>query len=152
VRTMSYLLHPPLLDEVGLVSAVREYTDGFAARSGIRVSLDLPPSLGRLPTEAETALFRVMQESLANIHRHSGSPTAGVRLAIEDGSIRLVVNDAGHGIPPEKWGKDGSVSGMGVGIRGMTERVHQLGGQLHVDTGPTGTTVTATLPLGRTTP
>jgi signal transduction histidine kinase len=148
---MSYLLHPPLLDEVGLVSAVREYTDGFAARSGIRVTLDLPPSLDRLPTEAETTLFRVMQESLANIHRHSGSASAAIRLTLEDGGVRLEVRDAGHGIPPGKMGEDG-VSGMGVGIRGMIERVHQLGGQLRVDTGPTGTTVTATLPLGKASP
>jgi signal transduction histidine kinase len=151
LRTMSYLLHPPLLDEVGLVSAVREYTDGFAARSGIRVTLDLPPSLDRLPTEAETTLFRVMQESLANIHRHSGSASAAIRLTLEDGGVRLEVRDAGHGIPPGKMGEDG-VSGMGVGIRGMIERVHQLGGQLRVDTGPTGTTVTATLPLGKASP
>ena len=147
LRTTSYLLHPPLLDEIGLICAVREYADGFAARSGIRLDLELPAALDRLPMAAETALFRVIQESLANIHRHSGSPSAAVRLVAEDGAVRLEVRDAGCGIPPEKLSEHGGVCGVGVGIRGMLERVRQLGGQLHLDTGQSGTTVTATLPL-----
>ena len=151
LRTMSYLLHPPLLDEIGLACAVREYVDGFAVRSGIRVDLDLPTALGRLPTAVETTLFRVIQESLANIHRHSGSPSAVVRLTVADGIVRMEVHDAGHGIPRERLGEDGGISGMGVGIRGMVERVHQLGGQLRVDTGSSGTTVTVTLPMEKTT-
>jgi len=147
LRTMSYLLHPPLLDEVGLVSAIREYADGFATRSGIRVTLDLSSSPRRLPMEAETALFRVMQESLVNVHRHSGSATATVRLSVGDGVVRLEVSDKGRGIPREKLHADAGVSGMGVGIRGMIERIRQLGGQLGVETSPSGTTVAATLPM-----
>ena len=148
LRTMSYLLHPPLLDEVGLAGAVREYADGFAARSGIRVDLELPAGLGRLPKTAETTLFRVMQESLANILRHSGSPTASIQFVLSPSAIQLEVRDAGHGIPPEKRPEaDGEVGGLGVGIRGMFERVRQLGGSLKVQTGPNGTTVRASLPL-----
>lgn len=147
LRTMSYLLHPPLLDEIGLASAMREYTDGFTARSGIRVDLRLPDAPGRLPRSAETTLFRVMQESLANVHRHSGSQTACVRLSLDDRSATLEIRDAGHGIPAGKVSEAGGLySGLGVGIRGMTERVHQLGGQLRLCTGPSGTTVLATLP------
>ena len=148
LRTMSYLLHPPLLDEVGLAGAVREYADGFAARSGIRVDLELPPRLGRLPIDIETALFRVMQESLANILRHSGSPSASIQFALGPSEIRLDVRDAGRGIPADKQpGAGGEVVSLGVGIRGMFERVRQLGGRLDVHTGEGGTTVRATLPL-----
>jgi len=149
LRTMSYLLHPPLLDELGLTGAVREYADGFAERSGIRVDLELPPNLRRLPKETETALFRVMQESLTNIHRHSGSRTASIMFTQENSEIRLDVKDAGGGIPRKRLTETPGVeSGLGVGIVGMRERLRQLGGRLEIRSSPEGTTVTAVLPRG----
>lgn len=149
VRTMSYLLHPPLLDEMGLSGAVREYVDGFAARSGIRVDLELPPDLKRLSRETETALFRVMQECLANIHRHSGSPTASVQIASGNERITLTVRDSGKGIGGSGLtdGQDSNVM-LGVGIAGMRERLRQLGGRLNIESGAGGTTVRACFPLG----
>jgi two-component system, NarL family, sensor kinase len=148
VRTLSYLLHPPLLDEVGLGAAVRHYVEGFAQRSGLQVALDLPCELGRLPGDAETALFRVVQESLTNIHRHSGSRQARVRLACPASEVRLEVEDGGKGIPPEiREDTNGTASGLGVGILGMRERLRQLGGQLEIHSNGHGTTVRAVLPL-----
>jgi len=148
IRTMSYLLHPPLLDEVGLPCAVREYVDGFAARSGIRVDLELPVDLKRLPRETETALFRVMQECLTNIHRHSGSHTASVRITDGDDGTTLCVRDRGKGIAGSVLtaGHDANVA-LGVGIAGMQERLRQLDGRLNIESGEQGTTVTAFFPL-----
>jgi len=148
LRTMSYLLHPPLLDELGLAGAVRDYVDGFAERSGIRMDLELPTDLGRLPGDVETALFRVMQESLANVHRHSESRTASVSISVSDSEIALRIRDAGRGISPGRVseGRD-AMAGIGVGIGGMRERLGQLGGRLEIDTGERGTTITATLPF-----
>jgi len=147
VRTVSYLLHPPLLEELGLISALRHYVDGYTQRSGIRVELEAPPDFGRLPQEIELALFRVVQECLTNVHRHSGSPTARVRLAREFDGVRLEVRDEGRGIPPEKLGRAGQVlPGLGVGIAGMQERLRQLGGRLGIVSGDRGTTVTAIIP------
>jgi PAS domain S-box-containing protein len=147
VRTTAYLLHPPLLEAAGLVGAVRDYASGFAKRSGIRVELELD-NLERLPKEAELALFRVVQEGLANIHRHSGSASATIRLAREGGCVKLQLIDSGHGIPTQTyaalWGKPGAV---GVGIAGMRERMHQLKGRLEIESGANGTTVSATLPV-----
>jgi len=153
VRTTAYLLHPPLLDELGLAGAVRDYSDGFAERSGIRVDLELPHDLPRLSTEVETTLFRVMQESLTNIHRHSGSSKASVSLAMTGDAITLCVEDKGTGIPPDKMPRSqGATTGMGVGIAGMRERMRQLDGRLQIQTGPAGTTVLAILPLHSPTP
>src|SRR5580704_520005 len=101
IRTISYLLHPPLLDEMGLASALRWYVEGFSERSGIRVDLDFPKDFGRLPRETETVLFRVVQQSRENIHRHSGSNSASVRISHEGGKVRVEIKDAGRGIPPE---------------------------------------------------
>ncbi|MBI5385188.1 MAG: PAS domain S-box protein [Verrucomicrobia bacterium] len=148
VRTMSYLLHPPTLEMLGLPGALRECADGFAARSGIRVELDLPPDLGRLPQEKELTLFRVLQESLANIHRHSGSTTAAIRLARDEGGIRLEVKDTGRGMfvsgHPASTGL--APGRLGVGIAGMRERLRQLGGRLEIESNSGGTTVKAILP------
>jgi PAS domain S-box-containing protein len=154
IRTVSYLLHPPLLDELGLASALRWYTEGFAKRSGVSIDLRLPAKLERLPREAETALFRIVQEGLTNIHLHSGSPTASIRVAREASElagreqITLTLRDEGRGIPPNVLeGPDHNIQGLGVGIAGMRERVRQLGGRMEISTGKTGTVIKATLPL-----
>ncbi|OLC21277.1 MAG: hypothetical protein AUH36_04015 [Chloroflexi bacterium 13_1_40CM_55_7] len=138
LRTISHLLHPPLLDEAGLPSAVRWYVEGFAERSKIRVNLDLDANLGRLSSECETAIFRIVQESLTNIHRHSGSPTASINISRTRREVRLGVHDQGKGI-------SGSMK-RGVGIQGMHERVRQLGGRLQINSGKGGTSVVAILP------
>lgn len=147
VRTISYLLHPPLLEELGLVSALRHYVDGYTQRSGIRVELDVSPDFNRLPREIELALFRVVQESLINIHRHSGSLTARVRVMRDSNAVMLEVMDEGRGMPPEILDRAKRiVPGLGVGIAGMQERLEQLGGMLETDSGSQGTTVRAILP------
>jgi|GEM_PF-1376040 PAS domain S-box-containing protein len=145
IRTVAYLLHPPMLDEAGLNSALRWYVRGFAERSGIDVSIHVAPELQRLPSEIEIALFRIIQEALANIHRHSGSPTADIRIALTSKELVLEVKDQGCGMPPEVAQQKGGR--LGVGIRGMRERVRQLGGELHIFSGREGATVRATLPL-----
>jgi PAS domain S-box-containing protein len=148
-RTISYLLHPPLLDERGLASAVRWYIDGFARRSAIAVSLDLPEGETRLVQQHETALFRVLQEGLTNIHRHSGSPTASVSLIRHRDNLTLRISDQGHGMPASSLRACHDATCIpGVGIAGMRERMRQLGGQLDIESNERGTTVTATLPLG----
>lgn len=148
VRTLSHLLHPPMLDEVGLVPAIRWYANGFAQRSGIQVELDLPASLGRLSTEFETAVFRVVQESLTNVHRHSASPTAAVRLQTEEGNLHLFVIDQGCGVPPEKLTETRDGPGtVGVGLLGMRARLRQLNGKLEITSTGHGTHIHATIPL-----
>jgi signal transduction histidine kinase len=147
VRTISHLLHPPLLDEAGLASAVRWYVEGFSQRSKIHVDLDLPDNFGRLPRESETAIFRVVQECLTNIHRHSGSPTAKIVLRSSGDHVLVEVADKGKGIPPEKRDEMDSLGMPGVGIRGMRERLRQLGGNLEIKSGGTGTVVVVRLPL-----
>jgi two-component system NarL family sensor kinase len=148
IRTLSYLLHPPFLDEAGLLSALRWYAAGFAERSGIEVDLDLPESFARLPRDTETALFRIVQESLINIHRHAGSRTARIRLRRDAETLVLEIHDRGHGIPSaslEQIMRGGGV--VGVGIAGMCERMEQLGGSLEITSGDHGTTVRARLQL-----
>jgi PAS domain S-box-containing protein len=148
-RTISYLLHPPLLDERGLASAIRWYADGFAQRSGIRLSMDLPSDDVRLPQAVETTLFRIVQESLTNIHRHSGSATAEIRLVTDAEFVVLEVRDEGHGMPASSLRRcEGLGCAVGVGIAGMRERVRQFGGRLDISSGPQGTLVRATLPGG----
>lgn len=144
IRTLSHLLHPPLLDEIGLESAIKDFVDGFAQRSKIAVRLEMPADVGRLPGDVEIALFRVVQECLANIHRHSESATASIRIARENGRIRLEIRDQGKGISAEKLN---SLATLGVGLRGMRERLRQLGGTLEVDSNGGGTVVAATLVL-----
>jgi PAS domain S-box-containing protein len=150
IRTLSYLLHPPVLDELGLVSAVKEYANGFSERSGITLHLDIQPDFARISEEAETALFRIVQESLSNIQRHSGSLKGLIRLRSEQGRVQLEVHDAGCGIAAGSSGDSGAkqkASRLGVGILGMRERMAQLGGTLEVLSGPSGTTVKATMPI-----
>jgi len=146
-RTLSHLLHPPMLDEVGLLPAIRWFVNGFSQRSGIGVQLDLPPTLQRLPVELEIAIFRAVQESLTNVHRHSGSPTASVRLAAEDSEILLEVSDDGCGIPPQKLAARQEQAMIGIGILGMRERMRQLGGQMEISSANKGTSVYVKLPL-----
>lgn len=147
VRTISHLLHPPLLDEAGLSSALRWYVTGFSQRSGIKVDLDLPDDFRRLPAEMETAIFRVVQESLTNIHRHSDSPAAKIILRQHKGEVLVEVEDHGKGIPPDKLELMASAGTPGVGIRGMRERLRQLGGTLKIESGPSGTIVTVQIPI-----
>jgi two-component system NarL family sensor kinase len=146
IRTLSYLLHPPLLDDLGLVSAIRSFADGFSKRSGLQVILELPEQLVRLPNLIELSLFRILQECLINVHRHSGSMTAWIHLARRSGHVALEVRDRGRGIRSEKSSR-GLQSTMGVGIPGMKERVRELGGKLDIISSESGTTVRALVPI-----
>ena len=150
LRTISHLLHPPLLDEVGLSSALRLFLEGFTERSEIKVDFALPDDFGRLSQDLETAVFRVVQESLTNVHRHSGSSVAKIRIARSNGHVRVEVEDRGKGIPPEKRAAMDSVGMPGVGIRGMRERLRQLGGTLQITSNGVGTVVVAELPVAST--
>jgi signal transduction histidine kinase len=149
IRTISHLLHPPLLDEAGLSSALRWYIEGFAERSKIKVDLKVADDLGRLPSDLETAIFRVVQECLTNIHRHSESPVARVRVASSGGDVQVEVEDEGKGIPQEKQAEMVSSGLPGVGLRGMRERLRQLGGSLEIKSAGAGkgTVVMARLPV-----
>lgn len=150
VRTIAYLLYPPMLEEMGLKSAIPWYLDGFSARSGIKTTFEVSPDFVRLSRHAEVALFRVLQECLTNIHRHSGSERAEVRLAKQAGNGMLEIKDQGKGIAssiPQPGGED-YTPGFGIGLRGMRERLLQLGGNLQVISGELGTTVRAIVPLG----
>jgi signal transduction histidine kinase len=149
VRTISYLLHPPMLDEAGLASALRWYVEGFTQRSKIQVEAEFPDDFGRLPQELETAVFRVVQECLTNIHRHSGSPTAKVRLARFNGFVLVEVADKGKGIAPEKRHEMETFGTLGVGLRGMRERILQLGGSMKIDSNGPGTVVRVQVPMAR---
>lgn len=145
IRTISHLLHPPLLDVAGLASALRWYVDGFSERSHIKVDLEIPKDFGRLPDELEIAIFRIVQECLTNIHRHSGSPTATIRLIQKGDRLTVEVQDHGKGIPLEKR-RELVESGLGgVGFAGMRERLRQLGGALEIRSEGSGTLVGATL-------
>ena len=146
IRTTSYLLHPPMLDETGLSSALRWYIDGLAERSDLSIELHIPDNLGRLAPEVELAIFRLVQECLTNIHRHSGSKTAVIRVAREPDKIYAEVQDRGRGISPERLAEI-QLRGAGVGIRGMRERVRQSHGQLTIDSNPLGTKITAIFPV-----
>ena len=145
LRTISHLLHPPMLDEAGLEFALQWYVEGFAERSKIDVEFDMAPDLGRLPRELETAIFRIVQECLTNIHRHSGSPVASIRLTRDGHEVALEVRDHGKGMV----GRPGRTASAkaGVGIQGMRERVRQLGGRLKIESGSQGTAVLATMPV-----
>ena len=150
IRTLSYLLHPPVLDELGLVSAVKEYAQGFGERSGIALEIDIQLDFPRMPQEAETAFFRIVQESLANLQKHSGSSTGKIRLQAHPDVAELEISDQGRGIAamPRADRENGEkASRLGVGILGMRERMAQLGGTLEVQSSSLGTTVRATIPL-----
>jgi PAS domain S-box-containing protein len=147
IRTLSYLLHPPLLDECGLASAVLWYAEGFKKRSGIHLNVSIDEELVRLTTDAETALFRVLQESLTNVHRYSGSPSAEIRIFQSASKVHLEIVDHGKGVKAgtERPAFAGAPT-LGVGIPGMRERIRQLGGQLEVEFSNEGTRVYASLP------
>jgi two-component system, NarL family, sensor kinase len=145
IRTTSYLLHPPMLDESGLSSALRWYIGGLEERSGLSIELNISDSLGRLAPEVELAIFRLVQECLTNIHRPSGSKTAVIRIAREPDKIYVEVQDHGRGISQDRLAEVQS-RGVGVGIRGMRERVRQSHGELTVDSNPLGTKITAIFP------
>jgi PAS domain S-box-containing protein len=148
IRTLSYLLHPPMLDEAGLASALRWFIEGFTKRSGISVDLEVASEIGRMSLEIETALFRIMQESLTNIHRHSGSGGAQVRLIKNEGTVALYVKDQGSGMLDEAAGETiDSVQSLGLGILGMRQRLRQFGGKLEIETSKHGTEIRATVPV-----
>src|SRR5271155_97795 len=147
IRTISHLLHPPLLDVAGLASALRWYVDGFSERSKIKVTLEIPEKFGRLSDEMEIAIFRMVQECLTNIHRHSGGSSAAIRVREENHRVLVEVQDQGKGIPLEEQLELSSSGRTGVGFRGMRERFRQLGGTLEIRSDNAGTEVTATLPL-----
>jgi len=147
IRTLSYVLHPPLLDEAGLASAIRWCADGFGQRTGIHVDVEIAPHLMRLSPEKEIALFRVVQESLTNIRRYSGSSTAQIRLQVRDDRIHLEIEDQGKGMPEEILRSRGPSALLGVGIQGMRERMRQLSGQLEIRSGAAGgAKIIATVP------
>ena len=147
IRTLSYLLHPPLLDQAGLVSALQWFVEGFSKRSGIYVDLYAQP-IGRLSSDVEMALFRVVQEALSNVRRHSESETASIRLEHRHSQIVLEIKDQGRGLPVDGNGFDASDSVCpGVGIPGMKQRLRQLGGKLEITSNSGGTTVSAVVPI-----
>jgi signal transduction histidine kinase len=146
-RTISHLLHPPLLDVAGLASAVRWYVDGFSERSKIKIDVDIPEEFRRLSDETEIAIFRMVQECLTNIHRHSGATAAAIRFRAEDSRVLVEVQDNGNGITLDKQLELSSPGRSGVGFRGMRERFRQLRGTLEIQSEGRGTTVIATLPL-----
>ncbi|MGH9517696.1 MAG: CHASE3 domain-containing protein [Terriglobales bacterium] len=148
-RTLSHLLHPPLLDEAGFASAASWFVAGFSQRSGIPVSLDLPPDLQRLPDVIEIALFRVLQESLTNVHRHSRAKSAEISVDVDAEQVTIEISDHGRGMPPHIIRQiEAETSKLGVGLAGMRERIHELGGRFVVSSSSRGTTVHASIPLG----
>jgi PAS domain S-box-containing protein len=149
-RTISHLLHPPLLDEAGLESAIRWYVDGFGQRSGIKVDLDVPPAFGRLRRDIETALFRVVQEALTNVHRHSGGSAVNIRFDVDAEAVWLEIKDDGKGIPEERLQALDSGSGVGIGLAGMRERLRELGGTLKIESSKAGTLLKISIPLTAT--
>jgi PAS domain S-box-containing protein len=144
IRVISHLLHPPLLDEIGLQAVVPWYLNSFSERSGIQIDLDMPSDIAKLPDQVELAVFRVLQECLTNVHRHSGSKVAKVKIHPEETSVTLEVFDRGRGMSSQ----NGSEPVMGVGITGMRERVRELGGQFEINSSSDGTVVRAVLPFG----
>jgi signal transduction histidine kinase len=150
IRTTSHLLHPPLLDGAGFASAASWYVDGFNKRSAIVVSLHLPEGI-RLPNAVEIVLFRVLQESLTNITKHSAATAVDVFLEFSEGSVALSVRDYGKGISPERLARMNTTgSDVGVGIAGMRERLKELGGRLEIESDPSGTLLRASIPCSGT--
>ena len=147
IRTTSYLLHPPLLDEAGFTSAAQWYVEGYGKRSGISVRMDFAPELERMPDTIEIALFRVLQESLTNVHRHSGSSEVDVTFRREARAVVLEVRDYGCGLPMDLLNRAGVVRGSGVGLTGMRERINELKGEVELEEARPGTRVRATVPL-----
>jgi two-component system NarL family sensor kinase len=146
-RTISYLLHPPLLDEAGFESAARWYVDGFAQRGEIQATISFPENMDRLPKSIELALFRILQESLANVHRHSGSPTVDIDVDVEADTVTLAVRDAGRGISEQVLERFRETGVAGIGLAGMRERVADLGGEMRIESNQAGTVLMASIPL-----
>ncbi len=146
VRTISYLLHPPLLEELGLAGVLPWYVSGFSERSRIKVSLDIPKEMGRLPKELELGLFRIVQECLTNVHRHSNSSTAGITLSFANKQVRLKVEDQGKGMSATKAESGNQGRTAGVGLSGIRERVTNLGGHMQIRSGDWGTAVEVVFP------
>jgi PAS domain S-box-containing protein len=146
IRTASYLLHPPLLDERGLASALNWYVEGLTERSHVAITLDVADNVGRLPSDMELAIFRLVQECLTNIHRHSGSKTALIRVGRDGESVRIEVQDHGRGISPERLSEIQS-HGSGVGIRGIRERIRQFHGEMKIESNRSGTSVIVRIPM-----
>jgi signal transduction histidine kinase len=150
IRTLSHLLHPPVLDEIGLGPAIRMLANGFAERSDVKVAVEVAPEIGRLPPHTEISIFRIVQECLTNVHRHSGSKTARIKLwASEENLLTVQVGDEGVGIPPDIHILMSVGTNHGVGLSGMRERVRELGGTLEIQSSERGTTVTAQFPLAK---
>jgi two-component system NarL family sensor kinase len=151
VRTISYLLHPPLLEELGLAGVLPWYVSGFSERSRIKVSLEVPKEMGRLPKEVELGLFRIVQECLTNVHRHSNSTTASISLSFGNKQVRLKVEDQGKGMATTT--KEGGSQGRtaGVGLSGIRERVTNLGGLMQIRSGDWGTAVEVVFPMAEIT-
>ncbi len=147
-RTISHLLHPPLLDEAGFASAARWYCEGFAERTKIQVDLDFPVELGRLDRDVETTLFRILQEALTNVHRHSAGAMVRIILQLDAEEVQLQISDDGKGIPQERLRRlKEDDSATGVGLAGMRERVRELGGSFAIDSALPGTTITVAIPV-----
>jgi signal transduction histidine kinase len=146
-RTLSHLLHPPLLDEAGFVSAAKWYVEGFGRRSGIDTHLELPAHLSRLPRRAETALFRILHEALTNVHRHSGSCAVEVRVTVDVSNVVLTVKDFGRGLSREILDRFWKTGAVGVGLAGIRERLKELGGFLEIESNLDGTLLKATIPV-----
>jgi signal transduction histidine kinase len=146
VRTISHLLHPPLLDEIGLSSALDWYVNEFSKRGRIAVTLEMPPELGRIKFETETAVFRIVQEALTNIYRHSGARNARISIESDASTLRLQISDDGRGISPDILTRI-AAGQSGVGVTGMSERVRLLGGRFHIESDQRGTRLHVELPL-----
>jgi signal transduction histidine kinase len=148
IRTITYLLHPPLLDELGLRSAISMYVEGFSKRSGVQVDLQIPESLGRLPVSVETTLFRVVQQSLSNIYRHSGSTSARIEVDLDAENVTVNISDQGSGISAatlEEFNTGKSL--LGVGVAGMRERIRDMKGRFDISSNKNGTTIHVSLPV-----
>jgi signal transduction histidine kinase len=148
-RTISHLLHPPMLDEAGLRSAVSWYVEGFAQRSGVHADVDLPADLGRLPSSIELVLFRAIQEALTNIHRHANATHAEIKMSRAAREVKLSIKDSGRGMSPRTLERFHHDALSGVGLAGMRERIRELGGQLEIESGSAGTLVQVTLPISQ---
>jgi two-component system, NarL family, sensor kinase len=146
-RTISHLLHPPMLDVAGFATTAKWFVEGFSQRSGVDVKADISETSGRLPSNVELVLFRALQESLTNIHRHSKSSRAEVTLKLAGGNAVLSIRDFGAGIPPDVLARFHTDDISGVGLAGMRERVRELGGQFDIRSDSTGTTVRVSIPL-----
>src|ERR1700751_2391094 len=146
VRTISHLLHPPLLGELGFISAARWYVDEYGKRSQVQVSVRIEESIGRLPREIEIALFRVLQESLTNVYRHAAAESVDISIARREGLVVLTVADNGKGIPHEVLSRFASRAPPGIGLAGMRERLAEFGGRMYVHSSNAGSVVEVTMP------